>query len=556
MLEKMVCVLVLLQGAGAAMAASAQAPMMYLMQQDITVDGTPGQSRQTSINAVELEEGSGGRTLSSRVLWATHSGFGQSGSTLDMDADDPDQQLMLAVLKSGFVMQFAPDGSLTETRAKDAKAWQALTDARPALAESLQPNSQQSQSLQPMALPATLHVGQLLEQRHAAPGQGEIIARQWVRVLTDEVAVLDLELRSTHVHGEGRQAVRRSDGMPLDMRMQLEHSARDGMPASTRTLHLLKLGAEVGVEMAVDTDIQQSYQQSLRETLASPPYSAPSSDPQDYQLQPLTDGALEPWMLSQQTLDRFEKTLIFAAVDEDGQARPRIALGGEIGPRQPHSSDGRWSPQMLTATINAATLQDAAHQAIGALPAQLAIRRVLGAEYWRSNEDAADFPFRVPVDATAAQLQSIQTIQLQADVDVYHWGGSEAVAQGAQSRDNPLLQVVWTSPRRVSVQQPLPAAGVREGLWSVAVAVDAQGRQIPIATIAFGRQLQAPGAPGDSNVLPLGWENQQAGWRQEIASAQPIVALKLLHYRWELQPRQWTFRNARDLQPEDVSLGR
>lgn len=407
-----------------------------------------------------------------------------------------------------------------------------------------------------MALPATLRVGQQLEQRNEPPGQGEITTRQWVRVLTDDVAVLDLEVRGTHVQGEGRQAVRRSDGMPLDMRMQLSHSARDGMPASTRTLRLLKLGEEVDMDIAMDTDIHQSYLQALRQMLASPPYSTPSSDPQDYQRQPIAEGTLEPWMLSQQALQRFEQTLIFAVVDEQGRARPRIALGGEVGPRQPGSGEGHWSPQLLSGTIKAAVLKDADNQNISTLPTQVSAARLLAAEYWRSNEDEVGFPFRVPLDATAAQLQAIQTVQLHADVDVYQWGGSETVAQGTQSTDNPLLRVVWTSPRRVSVQQPRPAAGVRQAQWTVAVAVDAQGQQIPIASISFGHLLHAPGASADSDALPLSWENQQAGWRQEIASAQPIVALKLLHYRWQLQPRQWTLRNARTLQPEDVGLDR
>lgn len=548
------CALALSAAAAAAQPVPADA--IYLVRQEMSMDGHPGRSTQTSLNAVAVNPSPKGSSVTTRLLWAKQNGMGQSSSSLELDPADPDQRLVLSLLKPGFVMQLAQDGSVKDLRAKDEKAWQAVVQRQPRLGEMLAPTRQQAQGLRPLAVPAQLKVGQQLLQRETQPGHGQVSTRHTVQQITDEVVLLDTQLQGERLRGSGRQAVRRSDGMPIELDATFHHDADPaaGTPALTRRLVLLHITDEVPLDLALDDDIRQGHLHSLRDILAAPPYAGLTEDRQHFHLQTDREGELAPWMLSAETLSEFEKTLLFGVVDDAGSARPYIAMGGQVGPDAPPAPDGLWSPQVLNGVVKAVSLEDAAGKAITTLPAQVVVPRLTAYERWRSNETAANFPFRIPLDANREQLDTIERIAVQADVEVYHWAGTEVLARDTQSQQNTSLRVEWTSPQRLTVLVPRPADGERQGLWSVAIPLDANGQPLAAASLSYGRQLQAPGLADTDALSPLEWEHREAGWRQELATLQPIAAVKLLHYGWELQPRQWTFRNARRLQPEDVGI--
>jgi hypothetical protein len=77
------------------------------------------------------------------------------------------------------------------------------------------------------------------------------------------------------------------------------------------------------------------------------------------------------------------------------------------------------------------------------------------------------------------------------------------------------------------------------GLWTVAVPLDAQGKEIPARQLSVLplviREVSA------LDELPLAWECRVVPYRVEIATQAPIHQVQLRHYLWTLEPRMWDF---------------
>lgn len=539
--------LVWLAGCSAPVGASAPPQEIYLVRQSLTVDGLQVMPERSSFSAVTVTPGAdGSQTVRQRTLWFGPAGAGSGSGSLALSPDDPQEQQVLAVIGSGFEMTVDAQGVARGVRAVDAPAFAALQARHPELADGMAPREQVA-GLRPLRLPEGLAVGQEIVREEPSAQWGTLTSRLRVRALTDDVAVMDVGLEGMGVRGQGRQAVRRRDGMPVELRLELQTEARGGRPAATLRLNVTHLGDGPDLTQTSDADTYRQIRDDTLQALANPPFSAPSDDPGAYRPVRDKEGELADWMLPASALDKLEEQLLFAARPNANGHRPWLAIGGQFGVPPPGTTDDGVMPPMVVAHLRSVALLDAQGAALPGVAPVLTLRKLVAADRYRVNENEVMFPFRLPLQATAAQLRPLDAVRMAVDVEVYEWAEAERVAAGAQSQRNPDARIVWTAPQRLSIDQARPPATVREGLWTLAVPLDAQGREVPSASMLAPRYIDDPGARDPQAPLPLAREVGAMPLRIDIAAAQPIAAVQLRHYRWKQVPRTWTFQNARTL---------
>lgn len=528
---------------GASAAAAPPTEAVYFISQQVSAaDSAAPALRKRMLTGVTLAPGHGLRT---RLLWSAPTGSGVGRSTLALEPDTPDAQALLEVMAAGIDMHLDDQGRVTEVRSLAPQAWQALTARQPYLAELLT-SSEQALGLRPRRLPAALTVGQHLVQHDATQGLGAIVWRMQVRAVTADAVVLDTTVEGDTLRGSGRQALRRADGMPLEARFEFHVAAgKNGTPATTHRMHLANL-AEIATPDVLSDEDGASAHDATDEALRRPPFSAPSRDPADYVVDSQEDGTLEPWMLDAAALPRIEKSLLFGLRPDARTSRPLLRLGGEMRAARDISDNTPTAPPLVvSARMREVELLDHAGRALPHLRAVPVQHLWMLMESYQIGESDLAFPLRLPLDTRAAQLEALDSLRATVDVETYQWDGSESLAQGQSSQRNPQARIVWTSPQRVTVLQDLPPPAQTRGVWTTAVPVDAAGRPIAAATQMAGRT--AGTGTREGRERPLSWEQDRLPLRLEIATAQPIAALKLRHYRWETMSRQWVFQNASTL---------
>ena len=553
MIVFMRCVLLgALASAGTALASDTSG--IYFVRNVITTERVPGALTQTAFNRVtRTRHRDGSTTMNMRALWSSENGFGQSGGTLALDPDDTQEGNLLALMAGGFDMRVERDGTVRDVRAVDQKAVAEIVAKMPE-AERMLAMKDADFGMRPFPLPTRLQIGQQLVRRERSTQHGEVTTRMRVRALTDDVALMDVELEGEGITGTGRHALLRSDGTPIELRAQLRWGHTEDGTEMTHDIRLFRLSDEPDLDMTLDDDAHRDYLASVATMLTSPPFSAVAQaagglQPEAHQFHPLKHGELERWMLPESAIAAVEDSLLFGVTREGSAARPIITLGGQVGDVRPEDAPDHWMPQMMMARLESVALLDAAGRPLPGLEATPVLPRLLLYDRYRVRETSRDFPFRLPLQTRGSQLEALESIRFEVGVETYAWEGVEAVHRGAQSTRNPDVRVVWSSPSRVTVEQRRGRPDDREGLWTVAVPLDADGTEMPAAS------LNVSHAPVDAGVeakegsagLPLDWEHRQAGLRQEIATPQPIAALELRHYRYAMVPRTWTFRNARSV---------
>ncbi|QEI06530.1 hypothetical protein FXN63_12330 [Pigmentiphaga aceris] len=537
---------------------------IYFVMQVITVDtGTVHiPITQRSFSGITVSKQSDGtQTMHQRTLWSRQVGNGSTSGTLGMDPDDTDGKQVLALLASGFNVTVDKDGGVKEIRAVDQQAFSALVQRRPEAAAMFTPQSSNA-GLRPIALPDRLSVGQEFTRQDHAGSAGAVGARMRVTALTDDVAVVDVQVEGEGVSGGGQQAIRRQDGMPIEMQFELRREAKDGQPASTVRLSAINMAQPPELEIEADANMYRINTDFAKEAFAKPPFSAPSDDASLYRLITEKEGELAPWMLSPAALDQIDKHIYFGALDEHNTSRPVIAIGGklpavsskEVGNEGANGSDADRFGPFVMAQLHKATLLDAAGRELPGLTTVPVHAKIMFMDEYRKTELDADFPFRLPLQTRAEQLTSLETLRLDIGVEAYTWAGSETVKVGAQSKDNAQVRIKWTGPQRVTLEQNRTPFGTRQGKWTVAVPVDAEGRQIPSAIIEMASYLDNSDSPRQEDLPPLSWSHRTLPINQDIAASQPIAALQLRHYNWEQLQRQWNLRNARNV-PEPGKQG-
>lgn len=516
---------------------------VYVIRQQVSVDGSEMPAlRKRMLSGVTLEPG---RSLRTRLLWSAPIGSGAGQSALALDPDNPDAQALLEVMAAGIDMRLDDQGGVTEVRSVAPQAWQTLTARQPYLAQVLT-SSEQSLGLRPRRLPASLAVGQHIVQHDATQGLGAIVWRMQVRAVTADAVVLDTTVEGDTLRGTGRQALRRADGMPLEARFEFHVAAgKSGTPASTHRLHLADLAEIATLDVLSDED-GPSVHDATDEALRHPPFSAPSHDPADYVVDTQVDGELEPWMLDAAALPDIESSLLFGLRRDARASRPLLRLEGEMrSARDIAGNDDTAPPRVVSVRLRGVELLDRTGQALPRLRAVPVPHTWMLMENYQIGENDLEFPLRLPLDTRAAELDALDTLRATVDVEAYQWDGSEALAQGQPSQRNAHARIVWTSAQRATLLQDLPPPAQTRGVWTTAVPVDAAGRPIAAATQIVGRAAGTGTVKGSER--PLSWELDRLPLRLEIATAQPIAALKLRHYRWETVSRQWVFQNASTL---------
>ncbi len=520
---------------------------IFFVRHVVTMEGgTRTSVAQSSFNAILVtKQGDGAQTVRERILWSRQTGTGYSSGTLRMNPDDADEKLVLGLLAGGVSATLDKDGSVSNVHAVDQQAFTALVQRSPEAAALFGPR-ESSTDLRPVTLPDQLRVGQEFTRKNPSTF-GLLTARMRVTALTDDVAMVDVTVEGNGVHGGGQQAIRRRDGMPIEMQFELVRDAKDEAPAATVQISAVNMAHPPEMEIGADAGMYRLNRDVSREALAKPPFSAQSDDARLYYLQPDKEGELAPWMLSTAILDQIDEHLFFGVIEDSKASRPIIAMGGKMPAASPSGGGSDPLRPVVMAELRKAMLLDASGRELPDLATVPVHRKIMFMDEYRAKETDMDFPFRLPLQTRAAQLTGLETIRLDVAVEIYTWAGSETVKAGEQSKVRVGARITWTGPQRVTLEQAKVPFGMPKGEWTIAVPLDAEGRQIPSASLETSAYVDERDPQHPQTLPPLDWEHRRLPLRQEIAAAQPIVALQLRHYNWEQVPREWKLRNAKHM---------
>ncbi|QEI06529.1 hypothetical protein FXN63_12325 [Pigmentiphaga aceris] len=499
---------------------------------------------QSSFSGITVSKQSDGAlTTRQRTLWSWQAGGGSASGTLSLNPNDADDKQVLALLGSGFEASLNKDGSLKTLKAVDQSAFDSLVQAKPeAAAIFTSRDSSLTSGVMPLTLPEQVRVGQEFVRQEQSGKFGTLSSRMRVTALTDEVALVDIELSGGGVQGGGQQAIRRRDGMPIELQFELTREADDKQPAISMQLTANNMAYSNYMTIGADATLYKTHRQALQRMLAKPPFSAQSDDPKVYRLQPASEADMPSWMLSTAALDAIEKGLSFGLDKDHNAHRPLIVLKGKMPGSSPASFRDAPTQPLLLAELRKATLMDASGRELPDLATIPTHRKILFMDSYRSTELDIDFPFRLPLQTRAAQLTELDTIRLDVGVETYALSGTETLKVGAQSKDNAQLRIEWLGPQRVTLAQTRGHMQTSKGTWTVAVPLDADGKQIPSAALLASAFVDQDDPQRPYVHAPLDWELRNVSSDSHIATAQPIAALQLRHYAWEQVPRQWNIR--------------
>lgn len=480
----------------------------------------------------------GGRRVTALPLWAEYQVTGQGKHRpSDLDLDDPLVQPLLDAMAAGFHTTVSAKGDAGALVAVDERGWkQAAADAPDAAHWQL--SSEHLMAMLPHPIPRKWAVGQTYRLTAQSHGHGSVAMEHKVVALTPTIAVLDFQVRGKAIRGQGRQAVRRSDGMPVETRTTLHRDAVRELPATTETSHVADLAYEPFLEPMTAEQYRQQVA-SVTDELARPPYSAPSGRPDDYAPSNETLDKLDAWMVSADAVPAFEKSLRFALLPDQDSGRTLLAIGAEarLGPASPVSSV---LEPTLTVRPRSVTLLGRDGKPLQDMEAVRTLSSMQMEGRHKVAETSPSFPFRLPLNTTEQQRQALHRILMTVDVEVHRWMGAEVIKPGEASTINPGVRVSMSAPHRITLLNERVQPAAPEGIWTSVVPLDAQGREIPTRHLAVGPFQKKV---GDSE-LPLVWEFSTEPYRNELAAERPVAALKLRHYGWETLRREWEFRRA------------
>ncbi len=482
--------------------------------------------------------GKGGRAVTVQPLWAEYQVMGHGKHRVtDLDQREPGVQPMLDALASGFRTTVTAKDEASALEPVNPRVWeQALTEMPDATQWQL--SGENVLAMLPQHVPAQWQVGQIHRRTAQSQAHGTVTVTQKVVAVTPAMAVLDFTVSGKALKGTGRQAVRRSDGMPVETRTTLHRDAVRGFPATTETSHVADLGYEPFLEPMTAEQYRQQVA-SVTDELARPPYSAPSGRPDDYAASKEVEGQLDPWMVSADALPAFEKSLRFALLPDRDSGRTQLAIGAEarLGPASPVSSV---LEPTLTVRPRSVTLLGRDGKPLPDLEAVQVLSSMQMEGRHKVAETSPSFPFRLPLNTTEQQRQALHRIRMTADVEVHRWVGTEVIKPGEASRINPGVRVSLPAPHRITLQNERVQPAAPEGIWTSVVPLDAEGKEIPTRDMGIGPFQKKV---GDSD-LPLVWEFRTQPYQNEMAAERPIAALQLRHYGWETLRREWEFWRA------------
>lgn len=480
-----------------------------------------------------LEEPKAGRSVRIRPLWIRHADAPASDiDTSALDPDKPQDRPAIAVLRAGFASKIAPSGAAGELQAIDAQASAALKKLGGDRATQ-QALLAQAPGVRPFVLPEHLESSQQLPAAMRIEPYGAFVAQAQVLELTSEAAVLSLRVDEKHIKGSGRAVVRLRDGMPIELRMQLEHAATRAVPASSHHVHVADMAYDPRLDMAEDLAMYQDYVGQIEQTLAGIPFNGTLDEAGLYSLTPTASGQLQPYMVGSEVLPGLEPNMGFGWVPLAQTGRTGLALGARL-------SGVNTEEAMLVARTGPVIALDADGERLDDVPLQTVTPQMYLGSHFTASEEQLNFPFRLPLGTSPSVRDRIHTFRMPVMAEVYNWHSVETIAAGAQSAVNAGLEVELGSPTRVTVRHPRGPQRQSVGLWTVVVPLDAEGKEIPSQQVVV---LPIPlKQVTELAEVPLAWESREVPYRTEIAAEKPISQLQLRHYQWVLEPRIWDFR--------------
>ncbi len=519
-----------------AVAAESVYASLQLIQHD---DAMQSGVESVTFHRVKVDAAAnGGRTVTVRPLWSEYQVMGHGKHRVtDLDQREPGVQPMLDALASGFRTTVSAKDEAGALEPVNTRLWeQAVTEMPDATQWQL--SGENVLAMLPQHVPEQWQVGQSHRRTAQSQAHGTVAVTQKVVALTPTVAVLEFTVSGKALKGRGRQAVRRSDGMPVETRTTLHRDASRGFPSTTETSHVADLSYEPFLEPMTPEQYRQQVA-SVTDELARPPYSAPSGRPEDYAASKEVEGQLDAWMVSADALPAFEKSLRFALLPDRDAGRTQLAIGAEarLGPPSPVSSV---LEPTLTVRPRSVTLLGRDGKPVPDLEAVRILSSMQMEGRHKVAETSPSFPFRLPLNTTEQQRQALDRIRMTVDVEVHRWVGTEVIKPGEASKVNPSVRVSMPAPHRITMQNERVQPAAPEGIWTSVVPLDADGKEIPTRHLGVGPFQKKV---GDSE-LPLVWEFRTQPYWNEIAAERPVAALQLRHYGWETLRREWEFRRA------------
>ncbi|QDH69215.1 hypothetical protein [Marilutibacter alkalisoli] len=514
------------------------------LQLQVSNHGSSASLRQKTLNAVsQRTDGAGRITQRVRLLWMKMLGGGYSKSTLELDMDDPDDAEMARVLGAGFELSLDAKGRVLDLSAVDKVAWERITTRNPRMAQQF--DLQQATGMRPFVLPKRLRRGQRLRFVDNLSGADPMRWELQVLQLSAGEAFLDVRGESGQLQVEGRQVVRRHDGLPLEAWLRLLVPSIDDEPEVRTRLYMVNLRHLPGLGSWLEHPIElaHEHERGYESLLAEPPFAGEPDEGEGYELDPQVEGRLLPWMLDGADLAGMQRGLVMMLKPADYRhSRPTLALGAQLAPPQARTDAPAMRPLVMGRLTGSELLDRSGQplQGVESLPIALGRSWLLngGDEV---DESAQKFPLRLPLDLKAEALQALDRVRLSLEVETYAWDGAETVAAGQQPRHGEAPRIVWAG-RRLTLKQPPPADDPDSGFEFHAVPLDASGRQIPHARL-FGARPDEETAPLLEDVPRLSWERRRFQWVVELAAAEPVAAVRLYRYRSTRVPQQWDFRN-------------
>lgn len=536
-----VVALLAIAGGGSASETAHDQPSVYYVRHDI-LRGDAGDDEALRVGyyrAVLQPAANGGTQVRLAPLSAqTLDGAGEATYLLDLDPEDADDRARLDVLASGFVVEMTGRGEPEPLRAADPGAWSTFAEKSPVAAEMLR-LGYQAPGLRPMQLPASVATGDRMIRWQRIEPFGRIKTDLQIIDVTPDAVLMQMVLAAPGAEGEGRVVVRRSNGMPIELRMEVRVAAAKDQPATRHRVHLADMDADPMMYMADELESYVSYVEQINQQLGQPPFSAPSPSPSAYSRRLAAPGELESFMVGADALAGTAPiTGAFWNPSANGNSR-WLAIGARVlGSVRPPDGAGQPEP-MLMARLQRVELLDADGVPIPGLQTQQVKRVLYLTEKYSVAQNELEFPFHVSLGTRRELLGRIEAVRMSVDAEVYAFESTETLKLGEPSRLNPAITLQMPSATRVTVLHDRQSWKMQTGLYSVVVPLDAQGNVLPAEELTVASLKAA--APTRLADLPLAWENGRMPMRTEIATPRPIARLQVRHYRWKPVAKIWTF---------------
>ena len=472
-------------------------------------------------------------------LWAElRDGEGSTRYLLDLDPGSADDAATLGVLAEGFTATITPDGAPAALRAVNQTAWRAL-EKRDASAARQLLVLHHAPGLRPVALPASVAVGDHVAGWQRIEPFGSIGTTLQVLQVTPSAVLMDLLVEDDQATGEGRLVVQRSDGMPIELRMEVRLKAERGMPAAVHAVHLADMRHDPMLGMADDLANRSAYVEQIEQRLGRPPFSRPTQEPSAYTHRPAEAGALEPYMVAAGALPALEPFMGALWVPAQSGPGQWLALGARAVPALDLPATPMAHETVLMSRLHRVEVLDAQGLPVRGLEPRTVTPTLYFAGRYSVMQNEPGFPFHLPLGAPRELLERIRAVRMTVDAEVYAFDSTETLTPGTRSTRNPEATLQWPAAYRATLLQGRQSWREKTGLYSVVVALDAEGNLLPSEQLIVAPLAAAH--PARLAELPLAWENSLIPIRTEIATPRPIAEVQVRHYRWQSVPKRWTF---------------